>query len=50
MSAPVPALMNMGKMDFQGYLLSFCPVPAEEVDQLIPDLALRNSYAQRLPG
>jgi diguanylate cyclase (GGDEF)-like protein len=31
---PVPALMNMGKMDFQGYLLSR-PVPAAEVDQLI---------------
>jgi diguanylate cyclase (GGDEF)-like protein len=31
---PVPALMNMGKMDFQGYLLSR-PVPAEEVDELI---------------
>jgi hypothetical protein len=26
--------MNMGKMDFQGYLLSR-PVPAAEVDQLI---------------
>ena len=31
---PVPALMSMGKMDFQGYLLSR-PVPAAEVDQLI---------------
>ena len=31
---PVPALMNMGKMDFQGYLLGR-PVPAAEVDQLI---------------
>jgi diguanylate cyclase (GGDEF)-like protein len=31
---PVPALMNMGKMDFQGYLLSR-PVPAKEVDKLI---------------
>jgi diguanylate cyclase (GGDEF)-like protein len=31
---PVPALMNMGKMDFQGYLLSR-PLPATEVDQLI---------------
>ncbi len=31
---PVPALINMGKMDFQGYLLSR-PVPAAEVDQLI---------------
>jgi predicted signal transduction protein with EAL and GGDEF domain len=31
---PIPALMNMGKMDFQGYLLSR-PVPAEEVDELI---------------
>jgi EAL domain-containing protein (putative c-di-GMP-specific phosphodiesterase class I) len=27
---PVPALLKMGKMDFQGYLLSR-PVPAEEV-------------------
>lgn len=31
---PVPALMQMGKMDFQGYLLSR-PVPAKEVDKLI---------------
>jgi diguanylate cyclase (GGDEF)-like protein len=31
---PIPALMNMGKMDFQGYLLSR-PVLAAEVDQLI---------------
>lgn len=31
---PVPALMRMGKMDFQGYLLSR-PVPATEVDQFI---------------
>ena len=31
---PVPALMNMGKMDFQGYLLSR-PIPAAEVDELI---------------
>jgi diguanylate cyclase (GGDEF)-like protein len=31
---PVPALMKMGKMDFQGYLLSR-PVPADEVDRLI---------------
>ena len=31
---PVPALLNMGTMDFQGYLLSR-PVPAAEVDQLI---------------
>ena len=31
---PVPALMNMGKMDFQGYLLSR-PVPAADVDDLI---------------
>jgi diguanylate cyclase len=31
---PVPALMNMGKMDFQGYLLSR-PVPPAEVDELI---------------
>lgn len=31
---PVPALMNMGKMEFQGYLLSR-PVPAADVDQLI---------------
>jgi len=31
---PVPALINMGKMDFQGYLLGR-PVSAVEVDQLI---------------
>jgi EAL domain-containing protein (putative c-di-GMP-specific phosphodiesterase class I) len=31
---PVQALMNMGTMDFQGYLLSR-PLPAAEVDQLI---------------
>jgi EAL domain-containing protein (putative c-di-GMP-specific phosphodiesterase class I) len=31
---PVPALMNMGQMDFQGYLLSR-PVPAAEVGRLI---------------
>jgi EAL domain-containing protein (putative c-di-GMP-specific phosphodiesterase class I) len=31
---PVPALMSMGEMDFQGYLLSR-PVPAAEVDQVI---------------
>jgi diguanylate cyclase (GGDEF)-like protein len=31
---PVPALINMGKMDFQGYLLSR-PVPSAEIDQLI---------------
>ena len=30
----VPALMNMGTMDFQGYLLSR-PLPPAEVDQLI---------------
>jgi diguanylate cyclase (GGDEF)-like protein len=39
---PVPALMNMGKMDFQGYLLSR-PVPAAEVDQFI--LAWRSGIA-----
>jgi diguanylate cyclase (GGDEF)-like protein len=32
---PVPALMKMGKMDFQGYLLSR-PVPAAQIDDLIP--------------
>ena len=31
---PVPALLEMGKMDFQGYLLSK-PLPVEEVDALI---------------
>ncbi|HWB31658.1 MAG TPA: bifunctional diguanylate cyclase/phosphodiesterase [Acidobacteriaceae bacterium] len=31
---PVPALLNMGSMDFQGYLLSR-PLPAAEVDELI---------------
>src|SRR6185437_1644382 len=31
---PVPALLNMGAMDFQGYLLSR-PLPAAEVDELI---------------
>jgi len=33
---PVPALMKMGKMDFQGYLLSQ-PVPAELVPSLIEE-------------
>jgi diguanylate cyclase (GGDEF)-like protein len=31
---PVPALLSMGAMDFQGYLLSR-PIPASEVDELI---------------
>jgi diguanylate cyclase (GGDEF)-like protein len=32
---PVPALMKMGKMDFQGFLLSR-PIPAEEVNIHLP--------------
>ncbi len=31
---PVPALLKMGKLEFQGYLLSR-PIPAEEVDNTI---------------
>jgi diguanylate cyclase (GGDEF)-like protein len=31
---PVPSLLKMGKMDFQGYLLSR-PIPAEDVDSVI---------------
>ena len=33
-TAPVPALLRMGEMDFQGYLLSR-PVMAEEVDSVL---------------
>jgi hypothetical protein len=31
---PIPALMEMGEMDFQGYLLSR-PLPAAEIDKVI---------------
>jgi predicted signal transduction protein with EAL and GGDEF domain len=31
---PVPNLMKMGRMEFQGYLLS-PPVPAHQLDQLV---------------
>jgi EAL domain-containing protein (putative c-di-GMP-specific phosphodiesterase class I) len=34
---PVPALLKMGKMDFQGYLLSR-PIPAQDMPTLIEGL------------
>ena len=34
-TAPVPALLGMGEMDFQGYLLSR-PVPATHIPQILP--------------
>lgn len=34
-TAPIPALLGMGEMDFQGYLLSR-PVPAAQILQVLP--------------
>ena len=43
----VPALLAMGEMDFQGYLLGM-PMPAQEIDHLMRSWRFRHQDADSL--